>query len=273
MRQGNASIDVRVTVLLIGVLAAIALSNTGASVAASPAETGSGITFVGPTVRELPTELEFLSASPHLTAGFTCYTGIYPPPAERCQAYLVAYEGPDPNGLYHFRFNLPTAAPGVVRIDAQTPNGGWLSVEFTAMNSGVMFGDARTCLMPGSNAVDQVAFELGFYSQASSTAVVFRQERKGQPVGTSKAQGSRELSGRGTKGLRTVYTAHVALPYRFCRTRRRQCSPPLLLDEGQSPTDWSKAASSRDSAGPSLFDCGLPAPRWDLEPFWLTPRR
>jgi hypothetical protein len=158
---------------------AIALGNMGMSVAASPAETGSGISFVGPTVRELPTELEFLSASPRLTAGFSCYTGTYPSPIERCQAYLVALEDPDPSGLYHFRFNLPAAAPGDVHIEARTPSGGWLAVEITATNSGTVFGDARTCLMPGSNAAGQVAFELGFYSQVSSTAVVFRQKREG----------------------------------------------------------------------------------------------
>lgn len=179
MRRGNRRIDRRGSLLLAGTLAAIALSNAGASLAFSPEEIDSGIFFVGSTVRELPTELEFLSSSPYLTAGFGCYTAIDTPPAKRCQAYLVAYEGPDLDGLYHFRFNLPAAAPGNVRIEARTLNGGRLAVEITATNSGTVFGDARTCLMPGSSEAGRVAFELGFYSQVSSTAVVFRQKRKG----------------------------------------------------------------------------------------------
>jgi hypothetical protein len=166
-------------------------------------------------VRELPTELEFLSASPHLTAGFSCHTGTYPPRTEPCQAYLVAYEGPDPNGLYHFRFNLPAAAPGDVHIEARTPSGGRLAVEITATNSGTVFGDARTCLMPGSDAAGQEAFELGFYSQVSSTAVVFRQKREGGRWAPPRLKALANYPVGGTEGLRTVYAAHLALPHQF----------------------------------------------------------
>lgn len=179
MRRGNRRIDKWGVLFLIWTLAAVALGNAGTSFASSPEEIESGIFFVGPTVRELPTELEFLSLSPHLTAGFGCYTATETPPAKRCQAYLVAFEGPDPDGFYHFRFNLPAAEPGDVHIEARTPGGGWLAVEITTTNSGTVFGDARTCLMPQTNAAGHAALELGFYSQVSSTAAVFRQKREG----------------------------------------------------------------------------------------------
>lgn len=179
MGRGKARIGRRARALA-SIAAAIGLSAVGLTTLLTPsrAVADPGISFVGPAVRELPTEVEFLSTSPHLFAGFSCYTGTYPGPTEPCQAYLVAYEGPDAGGRYHFRYNLPTAAPGPVHLEAQTPGGGdRLQVGFTAINSGTAFGDARSCLMPGANAAGQLAFEFGFYSQASATAVVFGEER------------------------------------------------------------------------------------------------
>jgi hypothetical protein len=171
------------TTVSVGALATA--QQTATAELASPA---SHITFVGPTVRPLPTDLEFLSPDSHLTIGLmNCYTGSFPGPIELCQPHLVAREGPDPDGLYHFRFGLPTAAAGEVHIEARssTPDpldGDRLVVVLTATTSGISFGDVQTCLMPGTRprADGNIAFELGYYSQTNSTAVVFQQERLGR---------------------------------------------------------------------------------------------
>jgi hypothetical protein len=168
------------------VLSAVMVTCAFTPLGAADGSAAPGIVFVGPTVRPLPTELEFLSTDSHMTIGPNCYTGVFPGPVEPCQPYLLAREGPSADGLYRFRWNLPTAEAGEVHIEVRsaTPDpldGDRLNLTLTATTSGIPFGDGRTCLMPGGGqpGEGQVAFELGYYSRFNSTAVVFHQERTG----------------------------------------------------------------------------------------------
>lgn len=147
---------VRRSLLLLAVGMAAWTTQAAFESVEAPAETPADIVLAGPTSGSLPTRLELQSPQAHMVIPreFGCYTGdVLAPGWQSCEPYFLGREGPDANGQYHYFWQLPTAAPGEVHLEAIAWTDDFAhadreTIGFTATSSGLVRSDVHTCLVP-----------------------------------------------------------------------------------------------------------------------------
>ncbi len=162
----------------------------------SPIDAPADIILAGPSSRPLPSDLELVSPKMHMRIteiGVSTCEGcaVYP----EYDPYFLRRTGPDSSGLYHYFWRLVTAAPGPININARAwttteRNADKKTVTVTATTGGLMFGGIRSCYSPtsGLGVGGGLQFELGYYSQRNSTAVLLKQKRVGRHWVTRKVE-------------------------------------------------------------------------------------
>ena len=163
----------------------------------NPAEAPAPIVLTTPTTVSPPTVLEALSPKPHLVG--RCSGRAIPGMGwSRCEPYLIGRAGPDGSGLYHYRFRLPIAEPGVVEVTFSAWNtpgrfpfelipeyADTQTFTLNVIGNAYQFGDVRTCRYPhftedwmGSKSLHNL-FELDYYATMNSRVTLRLEVKRG----------------------------------------------------------------------------------------------
>ena len=171
-----------------------------------PADAPAPIYLTTPTTVSLPTVLEAVSPKPHLQnerldRGLVfggCKSALSESAWGVCEPYLIGRTGPDASGLYHYRFRLVMANPGVVELTFSAWNApGRFPFElipeyadtqtFTlnVIGNAYQFGDVRSCRYP--NLMESWMteplhnlFELDYYAAMNSRVTLGLEVRRGR---------------------------------------------------------------------------------------------